>query len=156
MVVAPQEPGDETWYSGGAGSHLPMYVLGRVHVYTKTPLPHFTPAPQMPQPSARCTLRQLAAPWVSSGQKMSAAHTPHIRCSRSLQQSVILKCVLTGKLIRKQGYCLSHMWFYPTLHTCGAPPQAGHMHIQAHGFPGGEGVAGQCSLLDSSFSLTHT
>lgn len=111
----------------------------------------------MPRPSARCALRQLAAPWVSAGQKMSAAHTPHTGCSQSLQQLVILKeYVLAGKLIRKQGYLLPVVCgFYPTPHTCGPPPQAGHMHIQAHGLLGGKGVARQCSLLDSSFSLTH-
>lgn len=109
MVVVPWEPAsrDEAQYSGGAESHLPIYLLGKDPCSCQIPSPHFTPAPQMPQPSARCALRQLAAPWVSAGQKMSAAHTPHTGCSQSLQQLVILKeYVLAGKLIRKQGYLL--------------------------------------------------
>lgn len=134
-------------------NHLPIYVLGRVHVHARHPQPHLTPAPpQMPQPSARCSLRQLAAPWVSAGQKLAAAHTRHTGCSHSPQQRIILK---TGTYLpgsKDTAYVICGLYSNP--HTYGLLSQAGHMHIQAHCFPGREERAD--SLLDSSFSLTHT
>lgn len=146
--------------------HGPVEVLNLslAHLYAgkspcscQTPLPNLTPAPpQTPQPSARCILRQPAAPWAFAGQNLTAVHTPHTGCSQSLQQLTILK-----KHVDRNIYQASRILFLscgscPNPHTYGPPPQAGHMHIQAHCFPGGEEGATQRSLPDSSSSLIHT
>lgn len=80
----------------------------------QAPSPCLIPAPsQMSQPSGHCTLRQLAAPQASAGQKLAAAHTPHTGCSQSLQKPTILKKCVDRTLTRKQGCCLCHVWFIP-------------------------------------------
>lgn len=60
MVIAPWEPGPryEAQYSGGAESHLPTYLLGRIHVHARYPHPLHTCSSDAP---AFCSLYSKAA-----------------------------------------------------------------------------------------------
>lgn len=130
--------------------------------------PRGGPCPQAPRPAARCVLGRPAVPQASAGRGPAPAHTPHTGCSRCPWQPATLRehrphpqsprgrGRREGKGRARPPAARSPAQpCHPGTRTRGCPPQAGDVHVQTLGLPGGEGPR-QRGHHGSSGSLTQT